>query len=179
MRSCRATWHSFPADRSRRLVEAARPIDVPIIGGLGTCPAKPPPPKVTRPPQITGALFKPPEDLDRNERTEFVSLIAGAAPSHFLPSRRSAHRWPMNTPSSPSDARDPKSILRACPQQPDRRQWPSPWLAVWVSKCRAMTTLSRTLSLSPGRSRADKLAELEAPLSYFQKLALEKAKWRT
>ncbi len=120
----------------------------------------------------TRALLKPPEDLDRNERTEFVSLIAGAAPSHFLPS------------DVPLIAAYAKAIVaeRRAASELDREpvvssptgDRPSPWLAVWVSKCRAMTTLSRMLSLSPGGRVPSKSPEPEAPLSYFQKLALEK-----
>ncbi len=34
----------------------------------------------------TRSLLKPPEDLDQIERAEFISLITGAPPSHFVPS---------------------------------------------------------------------------------------------
>ena len=50
---------------------------------------------------------------------------------------------------------------------------PSPWLPIWQAKVRALTTLARMLSLSPGGRVASKPAESHEPVSYYSKLALE------
>jgi len=49
---------------------------------------------------------------------------------------------------------------------------PSPWLAVWQAKVRALTTLGRILRLTP-QSRAP-LAAKQQNLSYYEKMALER-----
>jgi hypothetical protein len=114
----------------------------------------------------TRMLLRPPEDLDQLERVEFANLIAGAPPSHFLPS------------DVPLLACYAKAIvaervaageLQAAYIVDDK---PSPWLPVWQAKVRAVTTLARMLSLSPGGRVASKPAEA-APVSYYSRLALE------
>jgi len=50
---------------------------------------------------------------------------------------------------------------------------PSPWLPIWQAKVRALTTLARMLSLSPGGRVASKPAEADGPVSYYSRLALE------
>jgi hypothetical protein len=114
----------------------------------------------------TRMLLKPPDDLDQLERAEFVSLIVGAPPSHFLPS------------DVPLVACYAKAIVAervaagelAAAYVVDGK--PSPWLAIWQAKIRAATTLARMLSLSPGGRVASKPAEAE-PVSYYSRLALE------
>jgi hypothetical protein len=49
---------------------------------------------------------------------------------------------------------------------------PSPWLPIWQAKVRALTTLARMLSLSPGGRVASKPSETE-PVSYYSRMALE------
>ena len=115
----------------------------------------------------TRMLLRPPEDLDQLERVEFANLISGAPPSHFLPS------------DVPLLAAYAKAIvaervasgeLAAAYVVDDR---PSPWLPIWQAKVRALTTLARMLSLSPGGRVASKPAESHEPVSYYSKLALE------
>jgi hypothetical protein len=119
----------------------------------------------------TRMLLKPPEDLDQLERTEFANLILGAPPSHFLPS------------DVPLIAVYAKAIvaervasgeLAAAPvvSSPNGDR-PSPWLAVWQARVRALTTLARMLSLSPGGRVPSKPAEPDGPTSYYSRLALE------
>jgi hypothetical protein len=114
----------------------------------------------------TRMLLRPPDDLDQIERVEFANLIAGSPPSHFLPS------------DVPLLACYAKAIvaervaageLQAAYIVDDK---PSPWLPIWQAKVRALTTLARMLSLSPGGRVASKPAD-EPPVSYYSKLALE------
>jgi hypothetical protein len=119
----------------------------------------------------TRMLLKPPEDLDQLERVEFANLITGVGPSHFLPS------------DVPLIAAYAKAIvaervasgeLAAAPvvSSPNGDR-PSPWLAVWQARVRAVTTLARMLSLSPGGRVASKPSEPDAPVSYYSRVALE------
>jgi hypothetical protein len=111
-------------------------------------------------------LLRPPEDLDQLERVEFVNLITGAPANHFLPS------------DVPLLAAYAKAIvaeriaageLAAAYVVDDK---PSPWLPIWQAKVRALTTLSRMLSLSPG-GRVAKPAQADGPVSYYSRVALE------
>jgi hypothetical protein len=114
----------------------------------------------------TRMLLKPPADLDQLERVEFANLISGAPASHFLPS------------DVPLIAAYAKAIvaervaaveLAAAYVVDDK---PSPWLPIWQAKVRALTTLARMLSLSPGGRVASKPSEAE-PVSYYSRVALE------
>jgi hypothetical protein len=114
----------------------------------------------------TRMLLKAPDDLDQLERTVFADLIMGAPANHFLPS------------DVPLIAAYAKAIvaervasgeLAAAYVVDDK---PSPWLPIWQAKVRALTTLARMLSLSPGGRVASKPAD-EPPVSYYSKLALE------
>jgi hypothetical protein len=113
-------------------------------------------------------LLKPPDDLDQIERVEFTSLITGAPASHFLPS------------DVPLIAAYAKAIvaervasgeLAAAYVIDDK---PSPWLPIWQAKIRALTTLARMLSLSPGGRVPSKLTEPDAPVSAYTRMALER-----
>src|SRR6478736_10359098 len=115
----------------------------------------------------TRMLLRPPEDLDQLERVEFANLITGAPANHFLPS------------DVPLLAAYAKAIvaervasgeLAAAYVVDDR---PSPWLPIWQAKVRALTTLARMLSLSPGGRVASKPAEAE-PVSYYERMAMER-----
>ena len=115
----------------------------------------------------TRMLLRPPEDLNQLERVEFANLITGAPANHFLPS------------DVPLLAAYAKAIvaervasgeLAAAYVVDDR---PSPWLPIWQAKVRALTTLARMLSLSPGGRVASKPADSHEPVSYYSKLALE------
>jgi hypothetical protein len=115
--------------------------------------------------------LRPPDDLDELERREFVSLIVGSPPSHFVPS------------DLPLIAAYAKAIvaeriaageLAAAPvvSSPNGDR-PSPWLAVWQARVRSLATLARMLSLSPGGRVASKSAD-EPQISYYERMAMER-----
>jgi phage terminase small subunit len=114
----------------------------------------------------TRASIRPPDDLDQIERVEFANLISGVGPNHFLPSD-----IPLLAAYSKAIVAERVAAgeLAAAPVINDK---PSPWLAVWQARVRALTTLARMLSLSPGGRVASKPSEPE-PVSYYSKLALE------
>jgi hypothetical protein len=119
----------------------------------------------------TRMLLRPPDDLDQIERVEFANLIAGSPASHFLPSDVpliAAYAKAIVAERVASGELAAAYIVGG--PNGDR---PSPWLAVWVAKCRALTTLARMLSLSPGGRVASKPSD-EPPISYYSKLALER-----
>ena len=119
----------------------------------------------------TRELLKPPEDLDQIERAEFVGLVLGAPPSHFVPS------------DVPLIAAYAKAIVAervasgelaaAYVVSSPTGERPSPWLSIWQAKVRALTTLARMLSLYPGGRVASKPAEAE-PVSYYERMAMER-----
>src|SRR5689334_2452970 len=113
----------------------------------------------------TRELLKPPDDLDQLERAEFVSLVVGVPPSHFLPSD-----VPLISAYSKAIVaeRIAAGELAAAPvvNSPTGDK-PSPWLAIWQAKVRALTTLARMLSLSPGGRVASKAAD-DPPISYYE-----------
>ena len=63
--------------------------------------------------------------------------------------------------------------LARAPVSPDGKS--SPWLAVWQGQVRAVTTLARMLSLSPGgRVPTSSVKKAEPPTaSYYEKMSLE------
>ena len=118
----------------------------------------------------TRQLLKPPEDLDQLERVEFIALVHGTRPDHFV-----ASDIPLLACYAKAIVaeRIAAGELAAAPvvSSPNGDR-PSPWLAIWVARQRACTTLARMLSLSPGGRVASKPAD-EPPVSYYSKLALE------
>ncbi|WP_441259612.1 hypothetical protein AB7008_23635 [Bradyrhizobium sp. 521_C7_N1_3] len=114
----------------------------------------------------TRELLKPPDDLDQLERAEFVSLVVGAPASHFLPS------------DLPLLAAYAKAIVAeriaagelAAAYVIDGK--PSPWLPIWQGKVRALTTLARMLSLSPGGRVPSKFPTEAEPVSYYTRMSL-------
>jgi hypothetical protein len=115
----------------------------------------------------TRMLLRPPDDLDQIERVEFANLIAGSPPNHFLPS------------DVPLIAAYAKAIvaervasgeLAAAYVVDDK---PSPWLPIWQAKVRALTTLARMLSLSPGGRVPSKPSDERPIISHYERMALE------
>ena len=107
-----------------------------------------------------------PDDLDQVERVVFADLIAGAPPNHFLPSD-----IPLLACYSKAIVaeRVASGELAAAYIVDDK---PSPWLAVWQAKVRALTTLARMLSLSPGGRVPSKSEPHEPISSYYERMAL-------
>jgi len=118
----------------------------------------------------TRELLKPPEDLDKLERVEFVNLIAGTRPDHF------------GVSDVPLIAAYAKAIVAervasgelaaAYVVSGPSGDRPSPWLPIWQAKIRSLTTLARMLGLSPGGRLPSKPTEPEAPMSYYAKQRL-------
>ncbi|MBR0787386.1 hypothetical protein [Bradyrhizobium iriomotense] len=118
----------------------------------------------------TRELLKPPEDLDQMERAEFVGLVVGAPPCHFLPS------------DLPLLAAYAKAVVAervaagelAAAYVIDGK--PSPWLPIWQGKVRALTTLARMLALSPGGRVPSKSPKEAEPVSYYTRMSLSEGR---
>src|SRR6478735_3173078 len=114
----------------------------------------------------TRMLLRPPEDLDQLERVEFANLITGAPANHFLPSDvplLAAYAKAIVAERVASGELAPAYVV-------DDR--PSPWLPIWQAKVRALTTLARMLSLSPGGRVPSKSSD-EPPISAYERIAME------
>jgi hypothetical protein len=117
----------------------------------------------------TRESIRPPDDLSGPERAEFVSLVLGAPPAHFVPS---------DVPLLAAYAKaivGEKIAARELASAYVIGDRPSPWLAIWHAKTRAMTTLARMLCLNPGGrvpSRAPESAE-PAHVNHYARIALE------
>ena len=117
----------------------------------------------------TRQLLQPPDDLDKLERAEFVGLILGAPPSHFVPSD-----VPLIAAYSKAIVAERVAsgeLAAAYVVGSPGGDRPSPWLPIWQAKVRALTTLARMLSLSPGGRVASKPAD-DAPVSYYERMRL-------
>jgi hypothetical protein len=115
----------------------------------------------------TRALLQPPLDLNELEKQEFIALVLGAPPSHLIPSD-----LPLLAAYAKVivEERVAAAELSAAPVIDGK---PSPWLAIWQAKVRALTTLARMLALSPGGRVPSKSPEAREPTSYYSKLAME------
>jgi hypothetical protein len=119
----------------------------------------------------TRQLIQPPSDLNALEKAEFVSVVLGSPASHFLPAD-------VATISAYARAVVAERIadgeLSAAPvisgPNGDRA---SPWLAIWISRLRAVTTLARRLNIGPSGRVVTKPAEPDGPTSYYSRMAME------
>ena len=122
----------------------------------------------------TRSLLKPPEDLDQIERAEFISLITGAPPSHFVPSD-----VPLIAAYSKAIVAEriaSGELAAAYVVASPNGDRPSPWVPIWQAKVRALTTLARMLGLSPGGRLPSKPTEPEPPMSYYARQRLLEAR---
>jgi hypothetical protein len=91
----------------------------------------------------TRATIQPPADLNALEKQEFIAVVMGSPPSHFLPAD-------IATISQYARAvvaeRRAAGELDRAPVIDDK---PSPWLPVWLGALRACTTLARRLNINP------------------------------
>jgi hypothetical protein len=115
----------------------------------------------------TRAILKPPPDLNKLERAEFINIVLGTRPDHFIPSDA-----PLLSAYAKAIVaeRIAAGELAAAYVIDDK---PSPWLPIWQAQIRAVTTLARMLSLSPGGRVPSKALEPQEPVSYYSRLALE------
>jgi phage terminase small subunit len=121
----------------------------------------------------TRSLLKPPDDLDQLERTEFVALITGAPPSHFLPS--DVPLLAAYAKAIVAERVAAGELAAAYVVSSPNGDRPSPWLPIWQAKVRSLTTLARMLGLSPGGRLPSKPTD-EPKVSVYEKMALEHAR---
>jgi hypothetical protein len=119
----------------------------------------------------TRGMILPPSDLNPLEKQEFIAVVTGSPPNHFLPAD-------IATISAYARAVVAERIaageLAATPvvSSPNGDR-PSPWLPIWLGQLRACTTLARRLNINPAGRVPTKSSEPDAPVSYYSKLALE------
>jgi hypothetical protein len=117
----------------------------------------------------TRESIRPPDDLIGPERAEFIALVLGAPPAHFVPSD-----IPLISAYSKAIVAErlAASKLAAAPVVEDR---PSPWLPLWQARIRALTTLARMLCLNPGGRIPTRSPETSEPanVNHYARIALE------
>jgi phage terminase small subunit len=110
----------------------------------------------------------PPPDLDEFEKAEFINLVLAVRPDHFtqsdLPLLASYAKAICLERRASGELRAAKFVL------PDGR--PSPWLAIMKEALRTMTTMARTLRLTPA-SRVGLVPQRQDNVSYYERMALE------
>lgn len=112
----------------------------------------------------TRASIHPPADLNALEKAEFVAVVLGSPPSHFLPAD-------IATISAYARAVVAERIaageLAANPvvSSPNGDR-PSPWLPIWLGQLRACTTLARRLNINPAGRLPTKSTEPHDPVPY-------------
>ena len=113
------------------------------------------------------ATLSPPGDLNALEKQEFINIVLGTRPDHFVPSD-----LPLLAAYARAIVQEKIAAgeLARAYVVDDR---PSPWLQVWQASIRAVTTLARMLALSPGGRVPSKSPEAHEPTSYYSRLALE------
>jgi hypothetical protein len=116
----------------------------------------------------TRAQILPPADLNELERAEFIAVVTGSPPSHFLPAD-------IATISMYARAVVAEKIaageLAAAPVIDGR---PSPWLPVWLGAVRTCTTTARRLNINPAGRLPTQSSEPPLPLSYVERQAMER-----
>ena len=114
----------------------------------------------------TRQMIQPPADLNEFERAEFVSVVLGSPPNHFLPAD-------IATISAYARAVIAEKIaageLAVAPVIDGK---PSAWLPVWLGQLRACTTLARRLNINPAGRVPMKPSEPDAPVSYYTRQRL-------
>ncbi len=118
----------------------------------------------------TRQLIQPPADLNPLEKQEFINVVLGSPANHFLPadiSMISLHARHI------VGERIAFGEFQASPIVDGR---PSPWLAVMVAHARVLTTTARRLNINPAGRLPTKSSEPDAPVSAYQKIAMEAAR---
>ncbi|MET4313548.1 hypothetical protein [Bradyrhizobium sp. RT4b] len=118
----------------------------------------------------TRELIRPPSDLNELERIEFVAVVAGSPPAHFLPADIATIS--QYARAIVAERRAAGELDRAPVVSGPTGDRPSPWLPYWLGQLRACTTLARRLNINPAGRVASKPAEPEAPLSHWQRQKL-------
>ena len=100
----------------------------------------------------TRSLLKPPDDLDQLERTEFVALITGAPPSHFLPS--DVPLLAAYAKAIVAERVAAGELAAAYVVSSPNGDRPSPWLPIWQAKVRSLDDLGADAGLVSRRPTA-------------------------
>jgi hypothetical protein len=111
----------------------------------------------------TRGSILPPADLNALEKVEFIAVVTGSPPSHFLPcdiATISAYARAVVAERRAAGELDAAPVIDGKP---------SPWLPVWMGALRACTTLARRLNIGPSGRLPTKPAEPDAPISYYQR----------
>jgi hypothetical protein len=115
----------------------------------------------------TRQLLQPPADLNTAEKAEFIAVVMGSPPSHFLPSDIATLSLHVRHVVAERTA---FAKLQAEPVIDNK---PSAWLAVMTAHARVVTTTARRLGINPcGRVAPSKPREPE-PVSYYSRAAME------
>lgn len=119
----------------------------------------------------TRSQIVPPADLNALEKAEFVNVVLGSPPSHFLPAdiaTIAAYARAVVAERRAAGELDAAPVISS-----PTGDKPSPWLPIWLGQLRACTTLARRLNINPAGRVATKPAEPEPPRSYYERLAME------
>jgi hypothetical protein len=118
----------------------------------------------------TQALIQPPSDLNALEKQEFIAVVCGSPPNHFLPADVAMISAYARAVVAEKIAAG--ELARAYVVAGPNGDRPSPWLAVWQGQIRALTTLARRLNLNPAGRLPSKSGEPHE-VSYYSRLAME------
>ncbi|KRR14538.1 hypothetical protein [Bradyrhizobium valentinum] len=108
----------------------------------------------------TRSLIRPPADLNALEKAEFIAVVMGSPPSHFLPAdiaTISLHARHV------VGERIAYGELQAAPIVDGK---PSPWLAIMLAHARIVTTTARRLNINPAGRVPTKSNEAHEPVPY-------------
>jgi hypothetical protein len=118
----------------------------------------------------TRASLSPPGDLNELERIEFVNVVLGSPPSHFLPCDVATIAMYARAVVAERIA---AGELQAAPviSSPTGDR-PSPWLPIWLAAVRTCTTTARRLNIGPAGRIPTKSPEPHEPVSYYEKMRM-------
>ncbi|MGY4501980.1 hypothetical protein ACVWYH_005937 [Bradyrhizobium sp. GM24.11] len=105
---------------------------------------------------------------------EFVAVVLGSPPSHFLPADIapiSAYARAVVAERRAAGELDAAPVVSSATGDK-----PSPWLPVWLGQLRACTTKARRLNINPAGRVPTKPSEPEPPRSYYERQRLLEAR---
>lgn len=112
----------------------------------------------------TRAQIRPPADLNALEKAEFIAVVMGSPPNHFLPADIATIA--AYARAVVAERRAAGELDRAPVVDSPNGDRPSPWLPIWLGQLRACTTLARRLNIGPSGRIVTKPAD-DPPLSYY------------
>ncbi|UGX93382.1 hypothetical protein G6321_00048605 [Bradyrhizobium barranii subsp. barranii] len=118
----------------------------------------------------TRSQILPPADLNELEKAEFVNVVLGSPPSHFLPAdiaTIAAYARAVVAERRAAGELDAAPVVSS-----PTGDKPSPWLPIWLGQLRACTTLARRLNINPAGRIPTKLPEPQEPVSYYEKMRM-------